>query len=229
MLCLIICTWDMPSQPCLAFCSVIPPLPVLQHRDGLSVFLIFWWVRALLMKSVLQARGSLEDTKKRIAEAEKRIDEKLPNYVNKKYWWVDVTRSGIFIIVRLCKSLSDKQSKSGRGSWESLTRISRASLQSSYMELSVYFLANKHLLTHGVSCPELHRSIYRKGAPSLLMHSYMFYVHSLYALWTPRLHKRGCAWCLIFICQRQIVIDFFFEFLYSKALRRLRITLVQEH
>lgn len=34
----------------------------------------------------LQARGSLEDTKKRISESEKRIDEKLPQFVSKKYW-----------------------------------------------------------------------------------------------------------------------------------------------
>ena len=34
----------------------------------------------------LQARGSLEDTKKRISESERRIDEKLPQFVSKKYW-----------------------------------------------------------------------------------------------------------------------------------------------
>lgn len=33
-----------------------------------------------------QARGSIEDTKKRVAESERRIDEKLPQFVNKKYW-----------------------------------------------------------------------------------------------------------------------------------------------
>jgi photosystem II oxygen-evolving enhancer protein 3 len=33
-----------------------------------------------------QARGSIEETKKRIAESERRIDEKLPTFVNKKYW-----------------------------------------------------------------------------------------------------------------------------------------------
>jgi hypothetical protein len=35
---------------------------------------------------VLQARTSIEETKKRIAESERRIDEKLPTFVNKKYW-----------------------------------------------------------------------------------------------------------------------------------------------
>lgn len=33
-----------------------------------------------------QARGSIEDTKKRISESERRIDEKLPQFVSKKYW-----------------------------------------------------------------------------------------------------------------------------------------------
>lgn len=35
----------------------------------------------------LQARGSIEDTKKRISESERRIDEKLPQFVSKKYWY----------------------------------------------------------------------------------------------------------------------------------------------
>lgn len=34
----------------------------------------------------MQARGSLEDTKKRIAESERRIDTKLSKMVEKKYW-----------------------------------------------------------------------------------------------------------------------------------------------
>ena len=35
----------------------------------------------------MQARTDLEATKKRIADSERRIDEKLPQFVDKKYWW----------------------------------------------------------------------------------------------------------------------------------------------
>ncbi len=33
-----------------------------------------------------QARGSIEDTKKRVKEAESRIDSELAGYVSKAYW-----------------------------------------------------------------------------------------------------------------------------------------------
>jgi len=36
--------------------------------------------------NALQARASIPDTKKRIAESEKRIDSDLANYVKKQYW-----------------------------------------------------------------------------------------------------------------------------------------------
>lgn len=44
------------------------------------------WTCLIVRWCVHQARGSIEDTKKRVAESERRIDEKLPQFVNKKYW-----------------------------------------------------------------------------------------------------------------------------------------------
>ena len=41
----------------------------------------------------MQARTDLEATKKRIADSERRIDTKLPQFVDKKYWWAFLDNS----------------------------------------------------------------------------------------------------------------------------------------
>ena len=46
-----------------------------------------------------QARQSIADTKKRIAESEKRVDSKLGEFVDKKYWCVGPTRLLAFTLL----------------------------------------------------------------------------------------------------------------------------------
>lgn len=57
------------------------------HQPALKHGTFYSRMAAVPLKALkVQARGSLEDTKKRIAESERRIDGKLAQFVDKKYW-----------------------------------------------------------------------------------------------------------------------------------------------
>jgi hypothetical protein len=76
------CIYGALTYPCKLAMQPLPHSPPLQFqakRDGL-----------------VQARGSIETLKARIAESEKRIDSELEPFIKKNYWCV-------YVCVRVCK------------------------------------------------------------------------------------------------------------------------------
>ncbi len=56
-----------------------------------------------------QARQSLDATKKRVTESEKRIDTQLEPFIKKNYWcaprasWMRRARGGVHALARICR------------------------------------------------------------------------------------------------------------------------------